>query len=311
MHLPLRRVEFHILLSLAAGERHGYGIIQDIEARGETSVPDVGTMYRALARMVEAGLIEASARRPAPDDRRRAPQLLPHHERRSARRARRGAAAGRADAGRAARRPARQRESNDTRSPDATLGALVHPSAAAVSAPTSATKWVAPWSRPTWIARATRGTPAARSGSSFLWVRALARLAAQRRRRANAPGGFVAARRQLGPRCRARDAAARARSGLCRGHGRHADDRARHVRGRVHGGAEDSDRPDALQGSGRSVLRLARLRPIVDLPRGDSAAPTSPSCRRQAASSRTLRGCSAFWAAFSRCGKAPNRWKSP
>src|SRR5256885_17118018 len=66
-HLPLRRVEFHILLSLAAGERHGYGIIQDIEARGEISVPDVGTMYRALARMVEAGLIEAAARRPAPD----------------------------------------------------------------------------------------------------------------------------------------------------------------------------------------------------------------------------------------------------
>jgi DNA-binding PadR family transcriptional regulator len=65
--LPLRRVEFHILLSLAAGERHGYGIIQDIEARGEKSVPDVGTMYRALARMVEAGLIEAAARRPAPD----------------------------------------------------------------------------------------------------------------------------------------------------------------------------------------------------------------------------------------------------
>jgi DNA-binding PadR family transcriptional regulator len=66
-HLPLRRVEFHILLSLAAGERHGYGIIQDIEARGETSVPDVGTMYRALARMVESGLIQAAARRLASD----------------------------------------------------------------------------------------------------------------------------------------------------------------------------------------------------------------------------------------------------
>jgi DNA-binding PadR family transcriptional regulator len=66
-HLPLRRVEFHILLSLAAGERHGYGIIRDIEARGETSVPDVGTMYRALARMVEARLIEAGNRRPASD----------------------------------------------------------------------------------------------------------------------------------------------------------------------------------------------------------------------------------------------------
>ena len=66
-HMPLRRVEFHILLSLAAGERHGYGIIREIEGRGEASVPDVGTMYRALARMVEAGLIEAAARQAAPD----------------------------------------------------------------------------------------------------------------------------------------------------------------------------------------------------------------------------------------------------
>jgi DNA-binding PadR family transcriptional regulator len=64
---PLRTVEFHILLSLAAGERHGYGIIRDIEERGDAAVPDVGTMYRALARMVETGTIEAAARRPAPD----------------------------------------------------------------------------------------------------------------------------------------------------------------------------------------------------------------------------------------------------
>lgn len=63
----LRPVEFHILLSLASGERHGYGIIQDIQARGDTAVPDVGTMYRALARMVEQRLIEGSARRPAAD----------------------------------------------------------------------------------------------------------------------------------------------------------------------------------------------------------------------------------------------------
>jgi DNA-binding PadR family transcriptional regulator len=60
-HLPLRPVEFHILLSLAAGDRHGYGIIQDIQERGEHGVPDVGTMYRALARMVDQGLIEAVA----------------------------------------------------------------------------------------------------------------------------------------------------------------------------------------------------------------------------------------------------------
>ena len=60
-------VEFHILLSLAQGERHGYGIIQDIEARRETAMPDVGTMYRALARMVENGLIQSAGRRPAKD----------------------------------------------------------------------------------------------------------------------------------------------------------------------------------------------------------------------------------------------------
>jgi len=65
-HLPLRPVEFHILLSLAAGERHGYGIIQDIQQRGDAP-PDVGTMYRALARMVDSGLIQSAARRPAPD----------------------------------------------------------------------------------------------------------------------------------------------------------------------------------------------------------------------------------------------------
>ncbi len=64
-HLPLRPVEFHILLSLAAGDRHGYGIIQDIQERGDSPVPDIGTMYRALARMVEASLIEAAERRPA------------------------------------------------------------------------------------------------------------------------------------------------------------------------------------------------------------------------------------------------------
>jgi DNA-binding PadR family transcriptional regulator len=64
---PLRAVEFHILLSLAAGDRHGYGIIQDIQTRGVAAVPDVGTMYRALARMAEHGLIAAATRRPASD----------------------------------------------------------------------------------------------------------------------------------------------------------------------------------------------------------------------------------------------------
>ena len=65
--LPLRPVEFHVLLSLATGERHGYGIIQDAEERGERSLPDVGTLYRALRRMQDQGLIDVAGRRPARD----------------------------------------------------------------------------------------------------------------------------------------------------------------------------------------------------------------------------------------------------
>jgi DNA-binding PadR family transcriptional regulator len=60
--LPLRPVEFHVLLSVSAGPRHGYGIMQDaLERTGEEVIPDVGTLYRALRRMVEGGLIEPVA----------------------------------------------------------------------------------------------------------------------------------------------------------------------------------------------------------------------------------------------------------
>jgi len=78
--LPLRPVEFDVLLSLATGERHGYGIIQDAEARGLMAVPEVGTLYRALRRMQDQGLIGASARRDAPeagDERRHYYQITP------------------------------------------------------------------------------------------------------------------------------------------------------------------------------------------------------------------------------------------
>jgi DNA-binding PadR family transcriptional regulator len=79
-YLPLRPVEFHILLSLATGDRHGYGIIRDAEARDDAPVPDVGTLYRALARLVENGWIAAAAPRPAADagdERRHYYRILP------------------------------------------------------------------------------------------------------------------------------------------------------------------------------------------------------------------------------------------
>lgn len=57
--LPLRPVELHVLLSLGRSPRHGYGVMQDAAERtGEEVIPDVGTLYRALRRMVDRGLIE-------------------------------------------------------------------------------------------------------------------------------------------------------------------------------------------------------------------------------------------------------------
>lgn len=56
--LPLRPVEFHILLALAEGERHGYAIRQDVAERsgGEVQL-EPGTLYRALRRLLEGGLV--------------------------------------------------------------------------------------------------------------------------------------------------------------------------------------------------------------------------------------------------------------
>jgi DNA-binding PadR family transcriptional regulator len=71
----MRPIEFEILLTLAGGERHGYAIIQDIEARGKGDLEiATGTLYRALQRLVEGDLVrptEPSRALPTDDDRRR------------------------------------------------------------------------------------------------------------------------------------------------------------------------------------------------------------------------------------------------
>lgn len=72
--LPLKTNWFHILLSLAAGEQHGYGIMQEVSERTHGKLrlwP--ATLYGTIKRLIEAGLIEESDERPAPelDDSRR------------------------------------------------------------------------------------------------------------------------------------------------------------------------------------------------------------------------------------------------
>jgi DNA-binding PadR family transcriptional regulator len=72
--LPLTPVAFEILLSLAEEERHGYHIMQAVDRRTDGRISlHAGTLYRALARLVDAGLIEELDERPDPatDERRR------------------------------------------------------------------------------------------------------------------------------------------------------------------------------------------------------------------------------------------------
>lgn len=60
---------YDILLALADADRHGYGIIKEIEAReGEGRAPSTGAMYLALQRMEGEGLIEDTPSRPPTDD---------------------------------------------------------------------------------------------------------------------------------------------------------------------------------------------------------------------------------------------------
>ena len=55
----LREAAFLILSSLAAGPRHGYGIIKDVQVQSDGAVVlRVGTMYGALDRLAGEGLIE-------------------------------------------------------------------------------------------------------------------------------------------------------------------------------------------------------------------------------------------------------------
>ena len=73
--LPLSPHQFHILLALTGGERHGYRIIQDVaqQTSGELRL-GTGTLYTAIARLVALELIAETDRE---DERRRFYRLTP------------------------------------------------------------------------------------------------------------------------------------------------------------------------------------------------------------------------------------------
>jgi DNA-binding PadR family transcriptional regulator len=72
--LPLTPALFHVLLSLADGDKHGYAILKEVEQRTSGDVVlSTGTLYGIVKRLLADGLIRESAA--GSDDRRRAYRL--------------------------------------------------------------------------------------------------------------------------------------------------------------------------------------------------------------------------------------------
>jgi DNA-binding PadR family transcriptional regulator len=72
--LPLHRDTFHILVSLADRDRHGYAVMQDVLERTDGKLRlSPSSLYASIRRLLEQGLIEELAERPDPhhDDERR------------------------------------------------------------------------------------------------------------------------------------------------------------------------------------------------------------------------------------------------
>ncbi|MGH9323861.1 MAG: PadR family transcriptional regulator [Vicinamibacteria bacterium] len=73
--LPLTPLSYQILVAMADRPRHGYGIIKEIEeTTGETLKSSTGTLYLAIERLEQEGLIEEE---PGPMSRRRYYRLTP------------------------------------------------------------------------------------------------------------------------------------------------------------------------------------------------------------------------------------------
>lgn len=71
---PLTPAVLHILLALSTQERHGYGIMKQVESDSQGKVKmGPGTLYGSIGRMLDAGFIQESEHRidPAMDDERR------------------------------------------------------------------------------------------------------------------------------------------------------------------------------------------------------------------------------------------------
>lgn len=80
--LPLKPDLFQILLALEEGERHGYGIIKEVERSTDSQIRlEPSPLYRRLKRLLDSGIVEEADKRPVPeldDERRRYYRLTDH-----------------------------------------------------------------------------------------------------------------------------------------------------------------------------------------------------------------------------------------
>ena len=78
---PLTPAVFHILLALAAGARHGYGIMQDVAEHTDGALRmGAGTLYGTIQRLMDSGWVrevESPPPQTARDERRRHYRLTP------------------------------------------------------------------------------------------------------------------------------------------------------------------------------------------------------------------------------------------
>jgi len=77
--LPLTHIAYHVLLALATGDRHGYGIIKHVSGRTDGRVDlEAGTLYAAIKRMKDEGWIKDAPAVAGADARRRTYAITDH-----------------------------------------------------------------------------------------------------------------------------------------------------------------------------------------------------------------------------------------
>ena len=64
--LPLTPLSLSVLVAIGGGARHGYGILKELEERGGAGrTPGAGSLYAALQRLVDEGLLREEASEPS------------------------------------------------------------------------------------------------------------------------------------------------------------------------------------------------------------------------------------------------------